>query len=72
MIQLWLDVLMSKQTKKPGETLIGAGAVIALLGVVLFVLAVASGGAGNPVLMFGMIAAGAVLVVLGALQRRAT
>lgn len=63
---------MTAKTKKPGDALIGWGAMLAILGVVIYVIALASGGTGSPLLMFGMIVAGAVLMVFGALQRRAT
>ncbi|MEO5317590.1 hypothetical protein PV761_03215 [Arthrobacter sp. CC3] len=61
---------MSKQTKQPGDTLIGIGAMLAILGVVVFLFAVVSGGAGNAGLSFGMIVIGLLVAVVGYLQKR--
>lgn len=63
---------MAQQTKKPGDTLIGLGAMLAVLGVIIFVIAVASGGTGNPGLMFGMIVVGILLAILGYVKRGAS
>lgn len=63
---------MTKQQKQkaPGDTLITVGIIVAVLGVMMFVLAIASGGPGNPALTFGMLVVGLLLVVIGYLQRR--
>lgn len=61
---------MTQQTKKPGDTLIGVGVMLAILGVVVFVLAVISGGAGNLGLTFGMVVVGLLLAILGYVKRR--
>jgi uncharacterized membrane protein len=70
LIQLWFDARMSTQTKKPGDTLIGIGAMLAVVAVIIFVIAAASGGSGNGGLMFGMIVVGLLLVIVGYLQKR--
>jgi hypothetical protein len=57
------------KTKKPGDTLIGLGAMLALVGVIIFVIAVSSGGPGNPFLMFAMIVIGILLAILGYVKR---
>lgn len=61
---------MSAQTKKPGDTLIGLGAMLAIVGVIIFVIAAASGGSGNGGLTLGAIIVGLLLVIVGYLQRR--
>jgi len=73
LIQLWFDAGMSetKTNKKPGDALIGWGAMLAILGVVIFVIALASGGTGNPFLMFAMIVIGILLAILGYVKRGA-
>lgn len=72
MIQLWFDVRMSAQTKKPGDTLIGLGAMLAIIGVIIYVIALASGGPGNPFLMFALVVVGILLAILGYVKRGAT
>lgn len=62
---------MTAQTKKPGDALIGWGAMLAVLGVVVYVIALASGGTGNPFLMFAMIVIGLLLAILGYVKRGA-
>jgi hypothetical protein len=71
LIQLWFDAGMTAQTKKPGDALIGWGAMLAILGVVIYVIALASGGSGNPFLMFAMIVIGILLAILGYVKRGA-
>lgn len=62
---------MTAQTKKPGDALIGWGAMLAILGVVVYVIALALGGTGNPLLMFAMIVVGLLLAILGYVKRGA-
>lgn len=45
--------------------------MLAILGVVVYVIALASGGTGNPFLMFAMIVIGLLLAILGYVKRRA-
>lgn len=45
--------------------------MLAILGVVIFVIALASGGTGNPLLMFGMIVVGILMAILGYVKRGA-
>lgn len=61
--------MTQQKQKKPGDTLIGLGAMLAVVGVLLFVLAVASGGTGNPVLTFAMVVVGILLAILGYTKR---
>lgn len=58
-----------KNHAQPGFMLIRGGVILAVLGIVLFVLAVASGGTGNPVLTFGMVVVGLLLAILGYVKR---
>lgn len=64
--------MSESKTKKPGDALIGWGAMLAILGVVIYVIAIASGGTGNPLLMFAMIVIGILLAILGYVKRGAT
>lgn len=45
--------------------------MLAILGVVVYVIALASGGTGNPLLMFAMIVVGLLLAILGYVKRGA-
>lgn len=63
---------MAKQAAKPGDTLIGMGAMLAILGIVVLVFTVGSGGRGSPALTFGMIVIGILLAILGYVKRGAT
>ncbi|GAA3399413.1 hypothetical protein [Pseudarthrobacter polychromogenes] len=62
---------MTAQTKKPGDALIGWGAMIAILGVVIYFIALVSGGAGNPFLAFAMVVVGILLAILGYVKKNA-
>lgn len=62
----------AKTNKKPGDALIGGGAIIAILGIVIYVLALSSGGPGNPFLAFAMVVVGILLAILGYVKRGAT
>lgn len=60
-----------KQAAQPGSTLITWGVILAVLGVVVLVLAVSSGGPGNPALTFALVAVGILLAILGYAKRGA-
>lgn len=45
--------------------------MLAVLGIVVYVIALASGGGGNPFLMFAMIVIGILLAILGYVKRNA-
>lgn len=64
--------MTQQKQKRPGDTLIGLGAMLAIVGVLLFVMAVSSGGAGNPVLTFMMVVVGILLAILGYVKRGAS
>jgi hypothetical protein len=71
-MQLWFDAGMSEtKTKKPGDTLIGLGAMLAVIGVIIYVIALGSGGSGNPFLTFAMVVIGILLAILGYVKRGA-
>lgn len=61
---------MSRQENgtKPGQMLIRGGVILAVLGVVLFVLT-ASAGQGNPGLLFGALVVGLLLAIVGYVKR---
>lgn len=61
----------AKPAARPGSGYIFRGWVLAIAGVLLYVLAVASGGAGNPLLSFGVVVVGLILVGIGYLKRNA-
>jgi multisubunit Na+/H+ antiporter MnhG subunit len=63
---------MSAQTKKPGDALIGLGAMLAVVGVIIYFMALASGGSGNPALTFALVVIGILLAILGYVKRGAT
>ncbi|WP_314325434.1 hypothetical protein [Paenarthrobacter ilicis] len=63
---------MTAKAKKPGDALIGIGTVIAVLGIVIYVLALASGGPGNPLLAFAMVVIGLLMAILGYVKRGST
>lgn len=57
-----------KSEMKPGQMLIRGGVILAVLGVVLFVLT-ASAGQANPGMLFGLVIVGLLLAVVGYVKR---
>ena len=71
-MQLWFDAGMTQKTQQPGQMLIRGGAILAVLGVVLFLMAgFSKSGGGNPGLMLGMLVVGILLAILGYVKRGA-